>query len=126
MKARCSAIPLGRAPRQHPRSVVCVQASRDFRPAAATDSARKALVDSLAEAGLDPKAGTAPMRRDLEDATQVLLGRAQDAGAVRPDVELPEVIALITALCLAADRQQWNETLRIRTLDVVFDGFRVR
>ncbi|RZB13393.1 hypothetical protein StrepF001_44390 [Streptomyces sp. F001] len=52
------------------------------------------------------------------------LVRAQEAGAVRPDVAMPEVPALITATCLAADRQQWDEVLRTRTLAVVFDGLR--
>jgi hypothetical protein len=95
-----------------------------FAFAVETSTGEKALADSLAEAGLDPKAGTAPMYRELEDATEALLNRAQDAGDIRPDVGMPEVLALITSSCLAADRQQWGTELRARTLRVIFDGLR--
>ncbi|MEU6644609.1 helix-turn-helix domain-containing protein [Saccharomonospora sp. NPDC046836] len=95
-----------------------------FTFAVTETTGEKALVDSLAVAGLDPKAGTAPMHRDLEKATGVLLRRAQAAGAVRAEVGMAEVLALITAMCLAADRQHWDEQLRTRSLTVVFDGLR--
>lgn len=95
-----------------------------FTFAVVESTGEKALADSLAEAGLDPKAGTAPMYRELEGATEALLRRAQSAGQVRGDVGMTEVLALITAMCLAAERQQWDEDQSARTLAVVFDGLR--
>lgn len=86
----------------------------------------KALVDALAAAGLDPKAGTSGLYRELEDAAELLLHRAQAANAVRVDVARPELLALITSTCIAADRQQWNPELRGRVLAVIFDGLRRR
>ncbi|MFI6375699.1 TetR/AcrR family transcriptional regulator [Streptomyces sp. NPDC050546] len=97
-----------------------------FTLAVAESTGEKALVDSLWQAGVDIKASTASMYRELEDATEALLVRAQAAEAVRADVRMPEVLALITATCLAADRQQWDEALRTRTLSIVFDGLRGR
>lgn len=93
-----------------------------FTFAVVESTGEKALADSLAEAGLDPKAGTAPMYRELEGVTEVLLRRAQSAGQVRGDIGMGEVLALIIATCLAADRQRWDDDLRARTLAVVFDG----
>lgn len=87
---------------------------------------QKALADALAQAGVDPKAGAGPLIQQLETTTQLLLTRAQDAGDIRDDVALREVIALITASCLAADRQRWDHQLRTRTLAVIFDGLRPR
>jgi AcrR family transcriptional regulator len=93
-----------------------------FAYAVETSTGERALADSLADAGLDPKAGTAPMYRELEDVMEVLLRRAQDAGEIRPDVDMPEVLALITSSCYAADRQQWSPELRAHTLRIIFDG----
>ncbi|WP_430785503.1 TetR/AcrR family transcriptional regulator [Actinoplanes sp. G11-F43] len=70
---------------------------------------------ALAEAGHDA----------LWETVGTLLRRAQDAGRIRPDARVDEVFALITALCLTADRQQWDEELRTRTLAIVFDGLRI-
>ncbi len=92
--------------------------------AVATSTGEKALADALAQAGLDPKAGTTPFYRDLEATTGILLQRAQDAGEVRAHIALPEVLALIVSMCVTADRQAWSPELRGRVLAVVFDGLR--
>jgi len=92
--------------------------------AVATSTGEKALADSLAAAGLDPKAGATPLYRELEATTEHLLRRAREAGAVRPHVALPEVLALIVSMCVTADRQAWSPDLRGRVLAVVFDGLR--
>jgi AcrR family transcriptional regulator len=84
----------------------------------------KAMTDLLAEAGIDPKSGMADVGRDMRHAVQVLLARAQHAGQVRPDLELPELMALLAATCLAAEHSQWDARLRTRTLAIVFDGMR--
>lgn len=84
----------------------------------------KAITHLLARAGIDPKSGMAGIGRDMRHAVQALLIRAQQAGAVRPDLRMPELTAILTAACMAAEHSQWNTTLRTRTLAVVFDDMR--
>ncbi len=86
----------------------------------------KAVTDLLVRAGIDPKSGLADVGRDMRAAVEGLLGRAQRAGAVRADVGLPEVLAVLTAACLAAEHSQWDAELRAKTLAIVFDGLRRR
>ena len=97
-----------------------------FSQAVAYSTGERALVDYLATAGVDIKTETAPLYRELEDATEVLLGRAQAAGAIRQDIGLDELVSLIVAASLAAERQQWDEDLRSRVLTVMFDGLASR
>jgi AcrR family transcriptional regulator len=84
----------------------------------------KAIADLLATAGIDPKSGMADVSRDMRQAVEALLARAQRAGAVRPDLRMPELMALLAAACLAAEHNQWDTRLRTSTLAIVFDGMR--
>jgi AcrR family transcriptional regulator len=84
----------------------------------------KAMTDLLARAGIDPKSGMASVGDDMRHAVGTLLARAQQAGAVRPDLRMPELMAILTAVCMAAEHSQWSNQLRARTLTVVFDGMR--
>lgn len=81
---------------------------------------KKVFADALAGSGLDPKAG-AP---DLRGRIETLLVNAQRQGTIRPDVQLPEVLGLLSAACLAAQHNNWDEPLRTRTLAVLYDGLR--
>jgi AcrR family transcriptional regulator len=56
----------------------------------------KALADLLARAGIDPKSGMAGIGDDMRDAVGALLARAQQAGTVRPDLRMPELMAILT------------------------------
>ncbi|MGI5227829.1 TetR/AcrR family transcriptional regulator [Actinoallomurus sp. CA-142502] len=79
---------------------------------------KNALSAALTEAGVDvPETG-----QGLKQALAALLSRAQDAGAVRGDVGLPEVMALLVGVSRAAERAQGE--VRDRALNVVFDGLR--
>lgn len=80
----------------------------------------------LADAGINPKAGVEHLARDMRGAIEALLVAAQRAGAVRPDVAMPELMALLSAACLAAERNQWDDGLRAGTLAIMFDGLRPR
>ncbi|MEU0554204.1 TetR/AcrR family transcriptional regulator [Dactylosporangium sp. NPDC006015] len=51
-----------------------------------------------------------------------LLERAQRAGAVRDDAELPEVYALLVAASRAASQAGLDDDVRARMLAIVFDG----
>jgi AcrR family transcriptional regulator len=84
----------------------------------------KAMADLLTRAGIDPKSGMAEVGRDMRQAVEVLLERAQLAGAVRADLRMPELMALLTAACLAAEHSQWDTQLRTKALAIVFDGMR--
>lgn len=86
----------------------------------------KAIADLLARAGIDPKSGLADAGRDMRQAVGTLLDRAQQAGAVRPDLRLPELMAILAAMCLGAEHSQWDTPLRSGTLAIVFDGLRPR
>jgi AcrR family transcriptional regulator len=66
------------------------------------------------------------LRGDTRAALQALLTRAQRAGAVRADLRLAELQALLNAACLAAVHTGWTDELRDRALAVMFDGFRPR
>jgi AcrR family transcriptional regulator len=79
------------------------------------------LVDALGGLGIDVESA-AP---DAEDAFRGLLGEllvaAQRAGAIRPDVEVPEIKALMVG-CQAM--QGYDRARAARLTDVVIDGLR--
>ncbi|ONH60545.1 TetR family transcriptional regulator [Frankia sp. CcI49] len=85
-------------------------------------AAKKTVVDLLATSGIDLP--VAKPVHALRQPIEALLTRAQQVGAVRDDVRIPEVLALLTAVCQAALRGDWDQDLRTRTLTVVFDGLR--
>jgi AcrR family transcriptional regulator len=87
-------------------------------------SEKKALYEVISAAGLDPTAGMDDVVRDMRNAIEKLLRRAQEAGTIRQDLEMPEVFALMTATAMAAESAAWDQELRTRTLAVVFDGMR--
>jgi len=85
-------------------------------------AAKRSVVELLAEGGV--RVGVEEPLRGLSDALDVLLARAREAGAVRPEVRLDEVLALLTATAQGALHGNWPADLRRRTLDVVFTGLR--
>jgi AcrR family transcriptional regulator len=91
----------------------------------------KALLLAISEVGdtrevSDPRAEDERLRKDTRAALEALLTRAQRSGAVRADLRLAELLALLNAACLAAVHTQWTDELRDRALAVMFDGFRPR
>jgi AcrR family transcriptional regulator len=85
-------------------------------------AAKKTVVELLAEAGVDLE--VAKPVQALQQAIGALLRRAQQAGAVRGDARLDEVLALLTATSQGALQAGWDPDLQRRTLAVVFDGLR--
>jgi AcrR family transcriptional regulator len=85
-------------------------------------AAKKAVVELLARGGVE--VGVAEPVRTLRAAVGVLLARARDAGTVRAEVRLDEVMALLTATAQGALHGGWNASLRRRTLEVIFTGLR--
>ncbi|WP_326821849.1 TetR/AcrR family transcriptional regulator [Streptosporangium sp. NBC_01756] len=83
---------------------------------------KKTVVGLLAEAGIDLQ--VADSLHPLRDGIAELLARSQRAGAVREDVGVDEVVALLTGVCQGALHAGWDRDLQRRTLAVVFDGLR--
>ncbi|MEV5569588.1 helix-turn-helix domain-containing protein [Spirillospora sp. NPDC052269] len=101
----------------------------DFFQFVVGESATKNAVSAeLTGAGIDLHAigddAMQEMRKELRGALGVLLTRAQEVGAVRADVGLGEVMALLAGTSQAA--QNLDVVVRGRVLDVVFDGLRAQ
>lgn len=87
-------------------------------------SSKRDLIDALAGAGVEVKERTSPQKSELTDAIGVLLQRAQDAGAVRDDVELADLFGLVMGACAFAGHAESGSS-QARMLSVVCDGLRV-
>jgi AcrR family transcriptional regulator len=85
---------------------------------------KNAFSAALMEAGVDVREASAETGRDLKRALAELLSRAQETGAVRRDVGLPEVMTLLVGAAQAAERVGGDQDVRARALTVVFDGLR--
>jgi AcrR family transcriptional regulator len=95
----------------------------DFFGQLVDDAAGKlAIVEAFTDAGGDADGKAAQGPRDLREAVGVLLGRAQEAGAVRADVRLDEVYALLVGVSRAVAHLRLNEPVRARALGIIFDG----
>lgn len=81
---------------------------------------KRTVIELLTEAGTDLSMADAV--RPLREQVAVLLDRSQRAGAVRGDVRLDEVMALLAATCQGAVQGGWDADLRGRTLAIVFAG----
>ena len=89
------------------------------------DAARKrALNDALRGAGIDVKAQQSDQQARMRTAITDLLHNAQRARAVRPDVDLPEVLALLRGASMAAETGDYPAPILDRSLAVLFDGLR--
>ncbi|MDB4996311.1 MAG: Transcriptional regulator, TetR family protein, partial [Myxococcaceae bacterium] len=73
--------------------------------------------------GIDLK-DLAEAKHDLHRELGKLLERAQEAGAVRFGVTVPEIMALFGVALTSADRPGISPEGRARMLDVVRDGLR--
>jgi len=85
-------------------------------------AARKSVVELLATAGTDVQVTAAV--QSLRDGIARLLTRAQQAGAVRADVQAGEVMALLTSTGQGALQGGWDIELQARALAVIFAGLR--
>jgi len=93
-----------------------------FGHLAARAPAKIAITEALLDAGGDFGGDAARISDGLRQAVGALLRRAQQAGAVRNDVELPEVYALLAGISRAAARSHLDEEAMARLLAVVFGG----
>jgi AcrR family transcriptional regulator len=85
---------------------------------------KNAFSAALLEAGVDVRATTTETGNGLKRALASLLARAQEAGAVRRDVGLPEVMTLLVAASQAAEHAVAGAGVGERALNVILDGLR--
>jgi AcrR family transcriptional regulator len=83
--------------------------------------AHKAFSETLASAGIDVQAAKAEAANELHHVVGQLLRRAQEAGGVRPDVRVPDLMALLAGTCHAAAHSEGDSVWLAR---VVCDGLR--
>jgi AcrR family transcriptional regulator len=99
----------------------------DFFGSVVADAAGKlAIANALVDAGGDNDPTVIEAAHELHAGVGALLGRARQAGAVRADVALPEVYALLVGSSRAAAYAGLDAELRAKTLAIVFDGLRPR
>jgi AcrR family transcriptional regulator len=94
-----------------------------FRTVVEESRTKTALTKALAEAGVDPSAAAAGM--GFHGAFERLLVRAQQAGAVRADIGVPDMIALLVGASHAVEHAT-DGAVRDRTIAIVIDGLRSR
>lgn len=85
-----------------------------------------AIGEALLDAGGDGEGEARQASNRLRQVVGTLLQRAQRAGAVRADAELPEVYALLVATSRAAANAALDARARERMLAIVFDGLAPR
>lgn len=95
-----------------------------FEHFVAQASKKNAVVSTLASTGVDTKALMVNDGAALRAALGRLLARAQQAGLVRKDVGVTEVLGLLIGLANAADQGSWDARMQRNTLRIVFDGLR--
>jgi AcrR family transcriptional regulator len=98
---------------------------RFLRMLAERSATDMALADAFAAAGIDIKSSLGVCKQDLSAAIDDLLERAQAAGAVRPDVSVADVFALLSSTSIACGRQGLADASE-RLVGVVLDGLRPR
>jgi AcrR family transcriptional regulator len=87
-------------------------------------AATKSFAQALTGAGVEYKVGLAEVQAKMRAAIELLLSDAQRAAAVRAEIGMPEVLALLTGASLTAEHTDWDAELRDRTLKVIFNGLR--
>ncbi|WIM93770.1 helix-turn-helix domain-containing protein [Actinoplanes oblitus] len=92
-----------------------------IRHAVEQSRVKNAFAEALTEAGIDPRGAAAEVHRDLLAAIDTMLRRDQSAGTVRPDLQVPDVIALLAGASRAVEV---SPTSQSQVLNVLFAGLR--
>jgi AcrR family transcriptional regulator len=94
-----------------------------FAALVAEGTANQGLAEALTGAGFDIKAAVSGPGRDVTAAMAGLLARAQQAGDVRPGIDVADVLALVAG-CLARQPEPGDPAARDRLVAVVCAGLR--
>jgi AcrR family transcriptional regulator len=87
-------------------------------------AAKRDFTEALASTGVDLTRVLGDLKKDLGRVMGTLLKRAQAVGAVRKDVGVPEIVALMTGAFASIDRIGAGPRARERLLAIVSDGLR--
>jgi hypothetical protein len=87
-------------------------------------AAKRDLLVAVMGAGVEFEESSVEVKDGLRDAIGVLLRRAQDVGAVRPDVTPTAVVSLVGATCQATTHAGAAPACDLLT--IVCDGLRVQ
>jgi AcrR family transcriptional regulator len=87
---------------------------------------QRAQVEALAEAGVNVYTATTDAKHELQRALGALLSRAQQAGAVREDIGVSELFAVLVGASRAAEYAGSDAPVRTRSLALMLDGLRPR
>jgi AcrR family transcriptional regulator len=85
---------------------------------------KRDLADALAGAGIDLKEAAGGLKHELEAALEHLLVRAQQAGSIRADISIADLMGLVSGTCMTAERSGAHACSAERMLAVVCDGLR--
>jgi AcrR family transcriptional regulator len=96
-----------------------------FRYLVADAPSKIGIAEALLDAGGDDGAAV-QASAGLRRAFGALLQRAQQAGVIRDDAELPELYALLAGVSRAAALGHLDDQTRARMLTIVFDGLAPR
>jgi AcrR family transcriptional regulator len=87
---------------------------------------RQSQVEALSLAGIDLSVGAADVKANFNAALERLLSRAQAVGALRADVGLAELLALIVGTSRAVQFGGDDPQMGARAVRVVLDGLSAR
>jgi AcrR family transcriptional regulator len=85
---------------------------------------KRDLVETLSSDGIHLQLGEAPIVRAFVDVLADLLGRAQRAGAVRDDIDVGDVMALLTGAAYSICHSRGDDDQTRRLLAIMHDGLR--
>lgn len=87
---------------------------------------KRDLIDALIDIGVDPDTSLAGAHAELQRVMEILLERAQRAEVVRTDIDVDDLMALVTGVLIALHRGARHPKLPERSLAVLLDGLRSR
>lgn len=85
---------------------------------------KRDLTDALINVGMDLTTSLADMHSEFQRALGVLLEQAQHAGAVRSDIDVDDLMALVTGVLVALHRGTRRPQFPERSWRVLLDGLR--
>ncbi|MDH6705296.1 AcrR family transcriptional regulator [Kitasatospora sp. MAA19] len=97
-----------------------------FRLVVEQSAGKSEFAQALAAAGVDAHAALQESSAAIRARLAELLAGAQRAGAVRPELGLPELIALLVGTTTTMEHLGNDVSARERIFAVVFDGLRPR
>ncbi|AUY53416.1 TetR/AcrR family transcriptional regulator [Streptomyces sp. CB01881] len=95
-----------------------------FRLVIDQSAGKNEFTQALAAAGVDAHESLREASTAIRTQLAELLAGAQRVGAVRPELGLPELIALLVGTTASMDQLGADPAARERIFDVVFDGLR--